>query len=238
MDLETQGIILNRIEYSDTQQILKIYTKKFGARSFIVSIGKSKSSKSRGSILQPLNQVEIIALKNPRSDLLRIREIRLVMPYQSIPFHISKSVIILFLNEIIHKSIHEPEPDELCYKFISDSLMGFDNQKGQTTLFPLIFLIHFAGFLGFHLSGRHSEQTPVFDLQMGSFVKEKSIQAAIVEGSEAQELSQLMETPINGPFPAIQHSRPLLHALVHFFMIHNPQIREIKSLAIIRDLLD
>ena len=119
MEHKTKGIILHTIKYGENGLIVKIYTESYGLQSFIFNSVRGKKGKVKASIFQPLNLVElVINLKENRS-LQRIKEIRIEPAFQTIHNNIIKSSIVLFLNEILYKSIQEPgHSDPPLFDFI------------------------------------------------------------------------------------------------------------------------
>ena len=52
---KTSGIILYTTKYADTSLIAKIYTSDFGLQSYIINGVRSKKSKSKATLFQPLS---------------------------------------------------------------------------------------------------------------------------------------------------------------------------------------
>src|SRR5690349_2690466 len=104
MYLKTRGIVLHTVKYSETSVISKIYTEKLGLQSYIVKGVRSAKSKSKAALLQPLTLLEMEVSHRENKQLQFIKEYTRAHNYQSIPFHVLKSTIALFLLEVISKS--------------------------------------------------------------------------------------------------------------------------------------
>ena len=99
---KTRGIILHTLNYSETSLIVKIITPDFGVKSYIVNGVRSKKSKFKATIFQPLALVDMVVSNTDKAELQRISEINILSPYTDIPYNIIKSSIALFLNEIVY----------------------------------------------------------------------------------------------------------------------------------------
>ena len=90
-----------------------------------------------------------------KSDLQHIREARVAYPYQSIHLDIRKSSILLFLNELLYKSIQEEAVNPELFSFIFDHLMLLDQTTENPANFHLFFAIHLTRYLGFFPHGEY-----------------------------------------------------------------------------------
>ncbi|MGZ4057116.1 MAG: DNA repair protein RecO [Bacteroidia bacterium] len=109
---KTSGIILYTTKYSDTSLISKIYTADFGLQSYIINGVRSKKSKNKASLFQPMALVDLVVSNSGKGGLQRISEINNQHPYSDIPYNIVKSSIAIFLNEILYKTLKEEHADE------------------------------------------------------------------------------------------------------------------------------
>src|SRR4051812_25488846 len=100
---KTTGIILHTVKYSETSLIVKIYTRNYGLQSYIISGTRSKKSKNKASLFQPLTLVDLIVSNSAKEGLHRISEINILHSYNAIPYQIIKSSISVFINEILYK---------------------------------------------------------------------------------------------------------------------------------------
>ena len=167
---KTLGIILHTIKYSESSLITKIFTRDFGLQSYIISGIRSKKSRNKASLFQPLAMVEIVVSNSEKTNLQRISEINTHYPYADIPYNISKSSIALFLNEVLFKAINVEHPDENMFEFIKNSLQILDLEHKNCSNFHIYFMVQLSRFLGFYPQGNFSSSDSVFDLQEGRFV--------------------------------------------------------------------
>lgn len=237
---QTSGIILHTTDYSDSSIIAKIYTEKFGLQSYMISGARSKRSKTKAKLFQPLSIVELQVSNSQKSNLQRISEITVHHPYAEIPYNIVKSSIVLFLNEMLFRALKEEHPDEDLFAFISNSLLILDLQQGNTSNFHLGFLVRISKFFGFSPQGNYSAETPKFDLVDGKYCSVAPSHNHYLNAEESAILSQLAITPfeeLEGLKITGVQRKLLLNALVSFFRFHIPSFGEIRSVAILEEVI-
>lgn len=146
---KTRGIVLNFIKYRETSIIAKIYTEDYGLKSFIINGVRSKSSKMKVGLFQPLTLLDLVIYYKENSTLNRISEIKCSYPYKSIPFEIRKSAITLFLSEVLTKTLKEENSNLELFEFLNNSLISLDTVEVDYQNFHLQFLFQYSAFLGF-----------------------------------------------------------------------------------------
>ena len=237
---KTSGIILHTTHYSETQLIAKIYTRQFGLQSYIISGVRSKKSKTKATQFQPLALVDLVVSHSEKGGLQRISEINNHHPFGSIPFTIIKSSIVLFLNEVLYKSINESHPDEDLFDFIQSSLLILDLKTENCSNFHIFFIIQLSKYLGFYPEGNFSQQNSLFDLKEGGFINKIPNHPYYMNVQQ----SELLNTFINGGYDTIQtiksdnaQRKQLLQSLILFYQFHIVTFREIKSIAVLEEVI-
>jgi DNA repair protein RecO (recombination protein O) len=140
-----EGILIKRINYSETSLIVKFYTQSDGLTSFLFQGGKKK----KGNSLQPLGLFEITSYKRPESDFGKISAIQSYYTFQSIPFHPVKSGLAFFLAELVEKSLLSQGSDPRVFSFLESEIKWLD-QHDQLANYPIWFLLRLSTFLGFN----------------------------------------------------------------------------------------
>jgi len=236
----TRGIIIHTIKYSDSSIIAKIYTEDFGLRSYIVrGVRGNKKSKSRGSQLQHLSLLNMVVYEKGNDKLQNIRETETAYHYTTIPFDVIKGTIILFLNEVLYKSLHEEGSNPELFGFLFDSFIKFDRMEDSFHDFHLNFLLRLTKFLGFFPRRNYSAQNCYFDLQEGVFVSEKPLHNNYMDNSMAARLSAMLDTNIieDNIFYNTTHRNHFLQKLLDFYRLHVPGFGELKSHKVLHDVL-
>lgn len=238
---KTTGIVLNTFNYNDNSVIAKIYTSLFGLQSFIVSRTKSKKADNKTNILQPLSLVELVIYHKEQKQMHRIKEIKIDYPFTSIPYDISKSSIVLFLNEIIYKAIKEEEANENLFHFLKSSLQILDLKTEHYVNFHLLFLVNFSKYLGFFPQGIFSENNSIFNLQEGVFQSTEPNHPYYLSRKESNHLYSLMnmnyDTVANFNINNTER-KTLLEKLILFYELHLHNIKGIKSHQILEEVIN
>ncbi|MBI9036713.1 MAG: DNA repair protein RecO [Bacteroidales bacterium] len=241
MFYKTKGIVIQRIKYSETSLIVKIYTEIFGLQTYIVKGVRSRKSKIKSNVFQNLSLLDLVVSKKEKSKINFLTEIRLAYQFTTIPFDIRKSSIVMFLNEILHKTIREEEPNQNLFDFLFNSIQLLDHQQKDFANFHLLFLIKLTKHLGFFPHQKQTEQFRYFDLTEGIFIKGIPIHQYYLN----TELSLILNDLLNISFEKINELKiskiqrmQLLEKLIDYYKIHVENFKEIKSLAVLQTVLN
>jgi DNA repair protein RecO (recombination protein O) len=237
---KTSGIILHTTKYSETSLIVKIISPDLGLKSYIVNGVRSKKSKFKAGIFQPLALVDMVVSNTDKAGLQRITEIAVSNPYTDIPFAINKSSLVLFLNEVLYKTIKEQHADEAMFDFIKNSLLVLDLTHDNCSNFHIFFMIQLSRYLGFFPEGQHTSIIQAFDLVEGRFVGQFPIHNNYLDSA----LSKLFSDLIRSEYASIhllkidrQQRKQLLQALIRFYQLHIEGFGEIKSNEILEQVI-
>jgi len=237
---KTSGIILQTINYSDTSLIAKIYTETFGLQSYMISGARSKKSKTKATLFQPMSLVELEVSNSQKSTLQHISEIAIQHPYTEIPYNIVKSSIALFLNEVLFRSLKEEHPDEDLFSFIKNSFLILGIKIESCSNFHLSFLVQVSKFFGFYPQGSFSETNSFFDLCEGRFYSKIPSHNNYLTPPDALLLNQLMDSSFETihelKIGAIKR-KMMLNSLIFFFQFHIPSFGEVKSVAVLEQVV-
>jgi len=229
-----RGILLQTIRYSDHSVILRIFTEHEGLQSFVYR--KSSKQKSAG-ILQPLSILELEAWKKPQSDLFSVRELRTAYSYKTIGNNYLKNSVVLFLNEILLQVIKEPgHALEEMNQFITSWLILFDNEEraGESHLY---FLAELCSFLGIHPVDNYSTERKYFDITSAQFVPFSSGNQIILNEDNSYLLHRVLFER-EGLRLNREQKKNMVDSFVLYYQVHLPGVKEIKSLPVLKEILD
>ena len=239
MILNSSGIVLSSLRYSDSSVIARIYTKEKGLRAFMVRTGKGKNALSKLSLLQPLSLVEISFSNDERKNLHTLRSIEREGALHSIPFDPVKTCIALFVSEIIGRSIGEEETNTELFKFLRSSILLLDDHQASPANFHLKFMIEFSRFLGFYPQPQEGNQ-PYFDLAEGEFTTSEPIHPHVMEEPLTTVFNKLLLVGMSS-FDAVKMSneqrRTLVQKLIDFFRFHLDGMKEVTSHKVLEEVL-
>jgi DNA repair protein RecO (recombination protein O) len=233
----TRGIVLKTFKYSENAVIAKIFTEKFGLRSYIIKGISGKKRQGKKPLLQTLSLLNLIVYEKNSANLQNIKEIESAHTYSSIPFDIAKSTIIMFLNEVIYKSIVEEEPNVAMFDFIFDQMIALDGADENIADFHTFFLINFSGFLGFMPHNSYSGQNQYFDLQEGCFVEQKPIHRNFMDSGLSEKFNQILCRNDQKLFSQSVQRNELLEKIIQYYSLHVPAFGELKSFSILKQVL-
>jgi DNA repair protein RecO (recombination protein O) len=237
---KTRGIVFRTIRYSDNSIIAHVYTRLFGLQSYLVSGAHGRKAKVKASVFQPLSIVEMNVSNREKSSLHRISDLVQTHAWVTIPFDIRKSSLVLFLNEILYKTIREEESNPELFDFISHSLQMLDLTEESCSNFHLIFLSRLAGLLGFAPQGVFSEETPFFNMSEGYFQSHEPSHAHFMPAEAGKSFSAVLEANFENSHALTITSRQrkeLLLLLIEFYRLHIHTLKEIKSHTVLEEVM-
>jgi len=218
---KTRGVVFRFTKYGETSIIVNIFTELFGLQGYIVNGVRSKSSKNKIALFQPLTLLELVVYHRENANLNRISEIKCLYPYRSIPTDIKKSGVAVFINEVINKAIREEShASELC-QFLIDSFIALDNAEAGVENFHLIFLLKLSRFLGF---GAHNT-----DEVLGIRATDPDTENVLKQLISAEYSHTVVVTNVQ--------RRAILDLELKFYGDHIESFGELKSTQVLREII-
>ncbi len=149
MLVKTKGIVLRFVKYKETSVIATVYTLEKGLISVIANSVRSKNSKGKIALYQPLSLVELVIYYNAAKNISRVSEINSYHPLHNLRQDPIKASISIFITEVLNKCLKEEEENPPFYDFIQNSIIHLNEQEKEVENFHLVFLIKLSLFLGF-----------------------------------------------------------------------------------------
>ncbi|MFZ5971210.1 MAG: DNA repair protein RecO [Bacteroidota bacterium] len=218
---KTRGVVFRFTRYGETSIIVTIFTEAFGLQTYMVNGVRSKTSKNKIALYQPLTLLDLVVYHKEHASILRIKELKCLYPYQTIGTDVHKSTIALFLNEILNKTVkEESHAGDLC-QFLIDALTTLDQMKTGVENFHLSFLILLSRHLGF-----------------GPQRAEEILGGRLLSEPEEKILQEMIDADYRVPFALTNtQRRNILDTLLHFYAVHIETMGEIKSVQVLREVL-
>lgn len=229
--LQTEGIVLQKTDYSETSLIIKLLTPEEGIQSFIFQGAKRKHKK--GNLISPMAVLNVEYFKRNDSSLAKIRSVEPALVYQNIPFDPYRSSILFFMNEVLVKSIKDKGADRETYTFIR-SILEILDLSDQIANFPIKFLYQLTKYLGFY--PQHEENGLFLDLQEGRYVKYEPNHPFYLTEEKSALLLALSGTKFDGkndPKIALETRRELVYDLLKYYQVILENFDEVQSIAIL-----
>jgi DNA repair protein RecO (recombination protein O) len=237
---KTRGIVLKTTLYSESSVIVQIFTEKFGIQSYMINGVKKPKAKIRMNMLQPLHLLDLVVYHKPSSGIQRISELRPSPVFRSIPYEIVKSTIVMFLNEVLYKSIQQQHVDENVFDFIYNAILWFDETNEVVVNFHLAFLLKLSRFLGFAPSTQTKSDQSFFDLQEGEFRSMPPLHPYFLVREDAELFISLFLVPFEKLFEikiSSARRRLILDKILVYYTLHTASFGEIKSHLILEEVL-
>ena len=105
------GIVFHHINYAESSVIVKLLSKNHGLISLMIKGAKKKKSSTIAK-LQPLSLVAVEYYYSEQKDLHTVRNLDLSTPFKTLHSNPMKATVLLFLNEILFKSIQQQEKND------------------------------------------------------------------------------------------------------------------------------
>jgi DNA repair protein RecO (recombination protein O) len=198
-------------------------------------IGKKRSGKP--AALQPLTRIEFNCNYREKYQVQSLSGLSLKPGSSSFSFHPLKSVIALFLTEMLFKSLREESKDEDLFNFL-DSSLDFFSEDEFSPDFHLVFLVKLSRFFGFYPSGKWHGARPYFDLLEGEFSSNPNQTVHTLAQEQSKRVSNLLQADFGDKSTGLTNAsrRAMLNTIVEYYQIHLEGLGPIKSLPVLIDV--
>lgn len=237
--LTTDGIVIRTLKYGETSLIMDIYTRDKGLVSCIAGGVRKKKAQLHASAFQLLQIIRVNIYYKDGDRLSRIKETQRLANLDELIAHPVKRVLVLFIAELLQKSIKEKEDNLELFEFLENSIRRLNDLEAGIANFHLIFMVRLASFLGFRPVYNYDRDKRHFDLVEGQFVgqpdprntltgEQSSLLAAILKASPDRP----DELGLNGA-----KRRNILDGLIKYYQYHVDGFGQMRSPEIIHVIL-
>lgn len=241
MLVKTEGIVLHSVKYGESSLITTVYTKALGRQSYIINAARSKKSKNKAGILQPLFLVDLVSYQKQSREVQRIKEIKNEPAYQDIPFNVIKSSQVIFLAEVLYKTIQEEESSPEMFEFLKNALLYFDLMEQNISNFHLFLLFRLTEYFGFLPDTKKLSFEGWFDLRKGQVVPFEPSHPFFAHKEATEYICTLatlkLKDVASWRIPSVIRDY-LLDKMIEYFQLHFQGLGEIKSLKVLKEVFD
>ena len=241
MDDKTEGIVLQSVRYGDTSLIVKVFTRKQGLKSYMLKGAFNRGSKNRAALFQNLNVINYVEVGKPKSGALNyLKDAQLSVVYHSLPMVMNKSAIMMYVSELLSKTITEQEQNEGLFDFIVSSLQWLDLVEQDYANFPLFFTLELTRHLGFYPKANH-QPGYCFDMMEGAFAHDYPLHPYYFDAEASALLASLLNVGIDEASRRplrLSQRRELLDGLIVFMRLHAPVMRDFHSHEVLKTVLE
>ena len=220
MIFKTRGIVFRFTKFKETSIIVTIFTEAFGLQSYIVNGVRSKSSRNKIALYQPLTLLNLVVYHREHANIERIKEISCLHPYRSLTTDVKKSTLAIFLNELLNKTVKDESHIGEVFEFICHSLIALDDIATGYESFHLIFMLKLSRYLGF-----------------GAYNVNEVVGGRIADRESEAVLAQLLAADYHSePRMSNMERRNALDLILKFYHDHIESLGEIKSVQVLREV--
>ncbi|MDI9319614.1 MAG: DNA repair protein RecO [Phycisphaerales bacterium] len=243
MLVKTKAIVLRRIKYGDTSLIVNLFTEQAGLQSYMLKgVRSDKIKHQRTGLLQIASLLEVVAEHKPNRQLQQIKEFQPAYIYQSVQEEIVKNSIATFSVELLQKLLPKEENVADFFQFVYDFFILLDAAKNiDVGNFPLFFTIQCGKYLGYHVLGNYSEQTPYLNAIEGIFSSQSARFNSGLSDDDVKILGQLFQESdiqkVQGILLNASTRNRLLDWHIQFLQHHTQHLGVLRSLDILRAIL-
>lgn len=224
------ALVLRTVRHTDSTVVLKAYTDAFGLRGYLVRLPKGSRRAGRMALLQPLQRLELVVDERADRDLHQVRELRLLRPYLRVPGDPLRTALLLFLQELLARTLREEAGDPGLWSFLQEALHLLDTAEEVRDL-PVRFLLGYATALGFAPAPPDGAE-PYFDLVEGRFTTDLPLHAQAITPPLTALFAAWLPGPLDAPAPQAMRPgqrRELLDLLLRYVRLHVPGAPELRS---------
>jgi DNA repair protein RecO (recombination protein O) len=219
---KTRGIVFRFTKYGDSSIIVTIFTELFGIQTYIENGVRSKRAKGKIALFQPLTLLDLVVYYKENASIKRIKEVKCLHQYQTLSSDIRKSSLAMFISEIVNKAVKDESHAGEIFEFLLNALILLDHQETALENFHLIFLIKLSRFLGF-----------------GAHQADEILGVRMLDRAEEEILKTLLSADFTEPVTmSNMQRRNLLEAILRFYTIHIESLGEIKSIQILKEIMN
>lgn len=144
-EIKTRALVINRINYSETDKIITVLTKDKGKISLMVKGLRKQKSRYKG-LMELFNDLEIIYKPN-RGQIYHLVNVSLVEVYNYLITDFDRLEIAYFFLKVMNRSV-EDNADASYFNLLNKSLQGLNSPNVNPKLVKLWFLFNFLALSG------------------------------------------------------------------------------------------
>jgi DNA repair protein RecO (recombination protein O) len=228
------GFVINRISYSETSLILRIFTLENGLKPFLFQGAKKK----KGYLVAPLSPLEFSYYQRNDSSLAKMTEASLFVQLDTVFSHPIKSGLLFFQNEVLKEILHEGVEDRNLFQFIQTELLWLEHAT-EFTNYPIFWLLELMKSQGF-MPQIEEENGYFLDMENGLITKHAPTTGHIYRtGDEVLTLIHVMDLEkeqfLSTSISKVTREK-LLNLLLDYYALHFPNFGPLKSIEVLESV--
>ncbi len=145
MSFDIELIVLSYTRFGENSLVLHTLSREYGRKGFMVRVGKKSSMAG----FLPLSVIEAKVTENPKSNLWKASDIRILYPLNGIRGNIYKNSMTMFMSEVLYRVVKDGGNEDGLFDWCLGSIMTLDSLESDFSNYHIRFLLELATALGF-----------------------------------------------------------------------------------------
>ncbi|WP_234573088.1 DNA repair protein RecO [Rhodohalobacter sp. 614A] len=138
MVTKTESVVLRTIDYSESSQIVTLFTRKHGIIAVIAKGAKRPKSKF-AALMVPGQVLEVVVYVKPTRSVQTLSEASAMLKLDQLRIDLEKMAIATTTLELINQVLHENEVNEPLFAFVVKFLSWVNEyEKTSRVIFPYV----------------------------------------------------------------------------------------------------
>lgn len=232
-------IVLSHTRYTDTSIIVQALSEEHGRISLMVR-GFGGKSRSKLGVFHPMALLDAVYSYREERQVQQLTEYK---PSPSLPnctADLRKSTLLMFLAEVVSKSIREETADQSQFAFIDTAVQILEQMQAGIQNFHIAFLLKLSRHLGFNLNQLEPGQQ-FFDLESGLGTVARPMHRNFITDEQFAQLYQFADCPFDQlqQIPLSRTDRDfLLTTTLLWYGFRIPTMKGVNSYSILHEVFN
>ena len=230
-----RAIVLGTVKYSDSKNIIILYTRERGRVTVMSAAGGSRGGKMRNARLMPLSAVQAEVRFRETRDIQTLGQMSPLRVWRNIYADPVRSAVVMFLSEFLDRLLRESQPDPTLWDYLLSWLDRLDEVDASPANMHIAILIGLLPYMGISPDLHRDPKwggAVWFDMREGTLTPSMPLHNDMLPPEEVAQLSLLMRmTSANCrayKMKGTDRSR-CLEKLLHYYAVHFPGLSNLKS---------
>lgn len=236
-------IALRTVRFNESKNLLTVWTRQSGRLTLAMPAGASREARRRRALTTPLSTFDCVADIKPGREVHSVRDMSAAPHSLAVEFSAPKQLVSMFLAEVLDLLLKRAEPDGPLSDFLFYSLEVFAalTEPAAVANFHIVFLYGLSYFAGIAPDLSGWSNGAVFDLREGVFRTTLPMHRDFLSSRESLALVSVSRVSYRtaGRLPFNREARNrALDVILQYYTFHLASMSSVKSLEILRAMLD
>lgn len=235
-------VSLRTVKYDDRRAMVSAWSVEAGRVSLTVPDGASREARRRRAMLMPLSLFEGEADVRPGREVLTMRDMRPTEVLPDISADPAKSVVAMFLAEVLERVLREAQADPLLSAYITGGIRRLDRARRgrEAANFPIVFLYGLGRFLGIEPDWGAWRRGAFFDMASATFKSAVPLDSHdVLDPVRAAVIPRLarMDFDVSRRLGLPRAARrEMLDSILRYYSLHHTPLDGLRSLAVVSEI--